>query len=218
MYGEIFVPKGYTAELPSNYNYVRESVPSIYSLLIGDLRYAYDHLPDVNEQNLTTDFGRATKGAAAHFLAKLYLQRAQGAKYGSSEYGVKADGHVDTSNSKSYLGMLYKGEGTADLDSCIYYATKVIEHGYYALESDYRKLFSHPMGDYSNENSHELILSCVYGPMGGADNGRYGNRLPYFFGGDYSNASWGIPDFCWEYPTKSSARVGFTNDFGFDCT
>ena len=34
--------------------------------------------------------------------------------------------------------MLYKGEGTADLDSCIYYATKIIEHGYYALESDYR--------------------------------------------------------------------------------
>lgn len=92
--------------------------------------------------------------------------------------------------------MLYKGEGTADLDSCIYYATKIIEHGYYALESDYRKLFSHPMGDYSNENSHELILSCVYGPMGGADNGRYGNRLPYFSGGDYSNAFWGIPDFC----------------------
>ena len=61
-----------------------------------------------------------------------------------------------------------------------------------------------------------MILSCVYGPMGGADNGRYGNRLPYFFGGDYANASWGIPDFCWEYPTKSSARVCYTNDFVFD--
>lgn len=216
MYGEIFVPQGYTEELPSNYNYARESVPNIYRMLITDLRYAYDHLPDVNEQNLTTDFGRATKGAAAHFLAKLYLQRAQGAKYGSSEYGVKADGHVDTNNQKSYLGMLYKGEGAADLDSCIYYTSKVIDHGYYDLEPDFGKLFNHPLGDYSNENSRELILSCVYGPMGGADNGRYGNRLPYFFGGDYANASWGIPDFCWEYPTKSSARVGYTNDFGFD--
>lgn len=67
MYGEIFVPQGYTEELPSNYNYARESVPNIYRMLITDLRYAYDHLPDVNEQNLTTDFGRATKGAAAHF-------------------------------------------------------------------------------------------------------------------------------------------------------
>ena len=28
--------------------------------------------------------------------------------------------------------------------------------------------------------------------------------------------SWGIPEFCWEYPTKSASRVGYTNDFGFD--
>lgn len=40
---------------------MRQSVPSIYSMLIGDLRYAYDHLPDVSEQNLSADFGRATK-------------------------------------------------------------------------------------------------------------------------------------------------------------
>ena len=77
-------------------------------------------------------------------------------------------------------------------------------------------MFSHPLNDYSNENSRELILSCVYGPVGSADNGRFGNRLPYFFGGDYANASWGIPEFCWEYPTKSASRVGYTNDFGFD--
>lgn len=216
MYGEIYVPQGYTAELPSNYNFARQSVTDIYNLLISDLRFAFDHLPDVKDQNLTTDFGRATKGAAAHFLAKLYLQRAQATKYGTAEYGLKADGHVDNSNPKSYLGMLYKGQGTADLDSCVYYSSTVIDHGYYALERDFGKLFSHPLGDYSNESSHELILSCVYGPIGSADNGRYGNRLPYFFGGDYTNAAWGIPDFCWEYPTKSASRVGYTNDFGFD--
>lgn len=222
IYGEVYVPTGFITSLPSNYNYVRESVPNIYKLLIGDLRYAFDHLPDVTLQNLATEFGRVTKGAAAHFLAKLYLQRAQGVKYGSAEYGVKADGHVDTDNPKSYLGMLYKGEGVADLDSCIYFANQVIPSvdggngSYYQLEADYGKLFSHPLGDYSNESSKELILSCVYGPMGSADNGRYGNRLPYFFGGDYVSASWGIPEFCWEYPTKSASRVGFTNDFGFD--
>ena len=29
-------------------------------------------------RTIRADYGRATKGAAAHFLAKLYLQRAQG--------------------------------------------------------------------------------------------------------------------------------------------
>ena len=216
MYGAIYVPMSYTAELPPNYNYYRMSVPSIYNLLITDLRYAYDNLPDVDNLNLSKDFGRATKGAAAHFLAKLYLQRAQGAEYGTSEYGVDASGNVDNSNPKAYLGMLYKGKGVADLDSCVYYASKVIDHSYYQLESDFGKLFCHPMNDYSNESSRELILSCVYGPIGSADNGRYGNRLPYFFGGDYVNAAWGIPEFCWDYPTKSASRVGYTNDFGFD--
>lgn len=38
-----------------------------------------------------------------------------------------------------------------------------------------------------NENSRELILSCVYGPVGSADNFYVlCNRLPYF-GGDYAN-------------------------------
>lgn len=214
MYGDLYVPLGYTAELPSNYNYARESSENIYKLLISDLRFAYDNLPDVSEQNLAADFGRATKGAAAHFLAKLYLQRAQGAKYGSSEYGRNSDGSIDNSNEKSYLGMLYKGNVSTDLDSCIYYASQVINNTRYELESDYGKLFSHPLGDYSNESSKELILSCVYG-SGTADNGRYGNRIPYFIGGDYANDSWGI-GWCWEYPTKSASRVGFTNDFGFD--
>lgn len=55
-------------------------------------------------------------------------------------------GSIDNSNEKSYLGMLYKGKGTADLDSCIYYANYVIDQdGHYSLESDYGKLFSHPL-------------------------------------------------------------------------
>ena len=110
--------------------------------------------------------------------------------------------------------MLYKGEGTADLDSCIYYATKIIEHGYYALESDYRKLFSHPMGDYSNGNSHELILSCVYGPM----LIMVVTVIVYLISLVVITRihPGGFLISVWEYPTKSSTRVGFTNDFGFD--
>lgn len=214
-YGDVYVPRNYTTELPKNYNYVRETSESLYKQMIGDLRYAYEHLPDAASQNVATEFGRTSKGAAAHFLSKLYLQRAQGANYGSTEYGRRADGTIDNSNAKSYLGMLYKGNISTDIDSCIYFASKVIDNGYYELESDYGKLFSHKLGNYTNENSRELILSAVYGQIGSADNGRYGNRLPTFIGGAYTSAAWGIPDFAWEYPSKVTPSA-FTNDFGFD--
>lgn len=214
LYGDVYIPDGYTKELPSNYHYVRRPSKEIYELIIGDLRFAYDNLPDVTELNLGNEYGRATKGAAAHFLAKLYLQRAQGAKYGTAEYGRNADGTIDNSNEKSYLGLLYKGSVSTDLDSCIYYASKVINHGYYELEDNYAALFKHPLNDYSNESSKEIIHTCIYGPAG-TDNGRYGNRVIVYLGAGYANAAWGIPDNFWEGPTKV-ANIGLTNDFGYD--
>ena len=45
-------------------------------MLIGDLRYAYDHLPDVSEQNLSADFDDLPKGFAAHFWQSyIYVRR-----------------------------------------------------------------------------------------------------------------------------------------------
>ena len=214
MYGDVYIPLNNTTELPSNYNYVRQPSESIYKLIISDLRFAYDHLPNVTELNLASEYGRATKGAAAHFLSKLYLQRAQGAKYSNPEFGRRADGTIDNSNPKSYLGMLYKGNINTDLDSCIYFASTVINNSYYQLETDYAKLFNHPLSDYSNESSREIIQPCIYGPAG-TDNGRYGNRILVYIGAGYTNAGWGIPDYVWEGPTKVSV-VGLANDFGYD--
>ena len=47
----------------------------MYRELISDLRYAVEHLP---ESYGDSEYGRATKYAAAHLLAKMYLNRAQG--------------------------------------------------------------------------------------------------------------------------------------------
>ena len=86
-----------------------------------------------------------------------------------------------------------------------------------SLESDYGKLFSHPLDDYSNESSKEIILACVYGmPANSGTNGRYGNRLPYFLTPNYTSASWGIPDFTWEYPGKGNGHSVSPSDFGYD--
>lgn len=217
LYGDVYVPMDYTSSLPNNYNYKRQPSAGLYKLMISDLRYAFDHLPNATELGLS-NLGFATKGAAAHFLAKLYLQRAQGAKYGSSTYGRKTDGTIDNTNEKSYLGMLYKGEGTADLDSCVYYANYVIDQdGYYKLEQNYGKLFSHPLDDYSNEESREFILSCVYGmPANSGVNGRYGNRLNSFLSPSYINAAWGIPTLTWENAGNASSLTAITSDFGYN--
>ena len=208
--GDVYVPRGYTTALPENYAYNRETSESLYKLMIGDLRYAFEKLPKASEQS-GADYGRATKGAAAHFLAKLYLQRAQGADYGTAEYGRKADGSIDNSNEKSYLGMLYKGKGTADLDSCIYYANMVINA--HPLVDDYHELFRHDLGDFSNEKTTENVLNAVFSESG--DNYRYGVRALTFFVGDYAGDKYGIPSRLWEYGGKSNQ--GFCNDdFGID--
>ena len=215
--GDVYFPRTYTAAMPGNFSFARESSESIYKQIISDLRYGFDVLPTASAMS-AGEFGRATKGAAAHFLAKLYLYRYMGKDYGTSEYGRKADGTIDNTNPKSYLGMLYKGTGTADLDSCIYYSNYVIDQdGHYALESDYGKLFNRTAGDFSGETSPEIIFSCVYGyPATSGVNGRYGNRLQYFLSPAYMVALWGIPETCCDYPYRGRSHIASTNDFGFN--
>lgn len=209
--GDVYMTTDYTVGMPSSFSYKRSSSEDLYKLMISDLRYGFDNLPATAKG---ANFGRATKFAAAHFLSKLYLQRAQGADYGTKEFGRNTDGSIDNSNEKSYLGMLYKGKVNTDLDSCIYFASAVINSGNYALESDFSKLFKKAIGDYSNESSKEIILSAVYG-SGTADNTRFGMRAISYFSCNYVDAKWGIPSYCWEYPTQPQSGA-HNNDFGYD--
>lgn len=215
--GDVYFPRTYTTGLPGSYNFARESSESIYRQIITDLRFAFDALPTASELS-AQEFGRATKGAAAHFLAKLYLFRYMGKDYGTATYGRNADGTIDNTNPQSYLGMLYKGTGTADLDSCIYYCNYVIDQdGHYALAENYGQIFDHTAGNFACETLPEIIFSCVYGyPAGSGNNGRYGNRLQYFMSPAYADAIWGIPEEMCDYPYRGRSTVACTNDFGFD--
>ena len=214
--GDVYFPRTYTAAMPANFAYLREPSEVTYNQLISDLRFAFDHLPTA-AQLPSTEFGRATKGAAAHFLAKLYLYRYMGKDYGTAEYGRKSDGTIDNTNPKSYLGMLYKGTGTADLDSCIYYTNYVIDQdGHYALNADYAKIFGHEQGDFSGEDSPEIVLSCVYGyPATSDSNGRYGNRLQYFVSMAYKVAQWGLPEEVSYLGYRGRSHIASPNDFAF---
>ncbi|MCD8165689.1 MAG: RagB/SusD family nutrient uptake outer membrane protein [Bacteroides sp.] len=213
LYGDVYVKTDYTASLPDNYAFTRTPSEELYAMLISDLRFCVESLPDASEVS-DSEYGRITKGAAAHLLSKLYLQRAQGAKYGTSEYGRNTDGTIDNTHEKSYLGMLYKGNVSTDLDSCIYYTSQIIHSSYYKLEEDYGRLFEHKLGDYSNEGSREILLAIVLGGAG-ADRGRYGCRMGNYFASRYHNGGWGIPDVCWEYSISGNC-VSFPSDWGID--
>lgn len=208
IFGDVYFSTTSSTSLPANYNFVRTPAEVMYKELIGDLRYAVENLP---ESYGDAEYGRATKYAAAHLLAKMYLNRYQGKDYGTSEYGRNSDGSIDNTNPKSYLGMLYKGQGTADLDSCIHYASMVINA--HPLVSDYNELFRHDLGDFSNEKTSENVLNAIFSESG--DDYRYGVRVLCVFIGNVVNEKYGIPDYCWEYPTKPNFNF-HNNDFGLD--
>lgn len=61
------------SEFNSDSFQTRASTDEIYNVIIEDFQYAVDHLPEKGDAN--SQVGRATKGAAESFLAKVYLYR-----------------------------------------------------------------------------------------------------------------------------------------------
>src|SRR5690606_12450147 len=203
--GDVPFPLVSNNTVPDKFYLPKTPSAQIYSQLISDLRFAHEHLPLAGQ----TERGRITKNAAAHFLAKLYLQREQGKDY--AQYRL-ADGTIDPDNSNAHLGLLYKGEGSNDLDSTIYYADQIISSGI-SLASDYWDLFAVARGDWSNESNSEIILQASYG--NNLDNGRYGMRTNAAFTANYRNAAWNIPSWTWEYGLLKGQ--GFlSTDWGYD--
>lgn len=146
------------------YYYPKSSLEDIYKRIIADVRFAYDNLPTVQSEQ-----GRVTKWAAGHFLAKLYLNRAQGAQF---------------QNSEAYLKMLFKGNVATDLDSVIYYATEVI-NGVGELAPDYWMLFDPKVSETS---PHKEVLWSAQFDQNLSLNGRFGgNRSCNYHVGNYTD-------------------------------
>ncbi|MDR2915469.1 MAG: RagB/SusD family nutrient uptake outer membrane protein, partial [Tannerella sp.] len=191
--GDVYMTLKSNNTVPENYNFQKASSKDLYAQMIEDVRYGWDNLPETTNQK-----GRHTKYVAAHFLAKLYLQRAQAAQFENS--------------SAEHLKMLFKGNVSTDADSAIYFATQVIESGYYRLEPNYWSLFDVKMNDYSNENSAEIIMAAGFGANNG-DNGRYGMRSQGYFTATYVNTAYGLFR-SWTY---GSNNTGFKpTDFAYD--
>jgi len=146
------------------YFYPKSSLEVIYKQIISDVKFAYENLPASQAQR-----GRITKNAAGHFLAKLYLNRAQGAEFQNS--------------SEQYLKMLYKGNVSTDLDSVVFYASAVITSAT-GLATDYWTLFDPKV---SETNPSAEVLWAAQFDLNTTMNGRFQNRSCNYHIGDYTN-------------------------------
>jgi starch-binding outer membrane protein, SusD/RagB family len=177
--------KSYTT-MPENFYFPKAPLDTIYAQLISDVTSAIAVLPTTVA---AADKGRITKQAAAHFLSKLYLNRAQASEWKNS--------------SEEHLKMLYKGgEGstTADLDSCVKYSTMVIDlmksnnASYGGLATDFGALWLND-GTLSRDNVTEIILAAQYEPTQ-QYNGRYGDAsavsLTHVYNSNHTTANAGI--------------------------
>jgi len=124
----------------------RAPVDSVYDAIIADLQYAEANLPAVQK-----DYGRATKGAAQHLLAKVYLSRIRDPDSTADEVAKRQAG---------------------DFANAADYAQRVIGSGQYALLSRFGAVF-----DFSNERNQEVIWSIQYttDPLTTGANGNKGH-------------------------------------------
>src|SRR2546422_6728758 len=108
----------------------RYPVDSVYDqVIIPDLQYAETHLPSVQQ-----DYGRATKGAVQHLLAKVYLTRLR-----------VPDDSVADEVAKQQAG---------DFANAADYAQRVINSGFYQMLPHFADVF-----DFHNERNAEVIWS-----------------------------------------------------------
>jgi len=109
----------------------RAPVDSVYEAIINDLKFAEANLPAVAK-----DYGRATKGAAQHQLAKVYLTRLRDADSAADEVAKRQAG---------------------DFANAADYAQRVINSGQYALLPRFSDVFA-----FGNEKNAEVIWSVQF--------------------------------------------------------
>jgi hypothetical protein len=109
----------------------RAPVDAVYEAIIADLRAAEADLPAVQK-----DYGRATRGAAQHLLAKVYLTRMRDTSAVANEAAKRAAG--DFANAGDY-------------------AQRVINSGQYRLLDRFGDVFN-----FANERNQEIIWSIQF--------------------------------------------------------
>ncbi|MDR2969333.1 MAG: RagB/SusD family nutrient uptake outer membrane protein [Tannerellaceae bacterium] len=108
-------------------DFSRASVAEVYNQIIEDLTFASDNLPEIPKA-----VGRATRYAASHLLAKVYLTRGSAV---TDERGQQPD----------------------DMENALLYARRVIDSGRHTLMSNFSDLWK-----MANEMNQEVIFAVQF--------------------------------------------------------
>jgi hypothetical protein len=121
------VPLTLTGDITVRLEFERAPVADIYQSIITDLLFAESKLPPTQSQ-----YGRITRGAARHYLAKVYLTRGSAVAE-------------------------QRGQKGTDMDSAAYWANLVITDGPYQLLDNYADLWN-----INNQENREVILAAQF--------------------------------------------------------
>jgi len=108
-------------------DFKRAPMAEVYNFILEDVLFAVSNLPETQ-----SDYGRATKYAAAHLLSLVYLTRGSAVKEP-------------------------RGQQSTDLENAAKYAEVVINSNKYSLESDFKQLW-----DIDNQKNNEVIFAVQY--------------------------------------------------------
>jgi hypothetical protein len=155
----------------------RASEADMYKTIIGDLEAS---LPDLENKAKSADYGRATKAAAEHLLARVYLAKATSSAKAADDY-VKA--------------------GT--------YAQNVINNYGFKLLPDFASVFTQGAGEINDEvifavqYTSDPLTNTAPTPLDNTGNGNtFGNNLHLFFGMQYDVQAGMVRDVNYDRPFK----------------
>lgn len=169
-------------------DFVRVPQKQVWAQVISDARQAWDLLPWADASGkVTGDYGRASKGAAGHLLAKAYMFR----------YSDKYAKNQSNANMNEDRG----GKAT-DIDSVIYYASQVCNFGTgvgngskHALAPDYSTLWGwNPKTGLTAEYAGPEIVFSInnsttyfWNNAAATDVNTNGNQLHLYYTGQLEN-------------------------------
>jgi starch-binding outer membrane protein, SusD/RagB family len=155
----------------------RATEAEMYKAIIADLEAS---LPDLENKAKSADYGRATKAASEHLLAKVYLAKATSSSKAADDYSKAAT-----------------------------YAQNVVNNYGFKLLPDFANVFAIGAGEINDEvifavqYTSDILTTGVPAPLAnGQDGNTGGNNLHLFFGMQYDVQAGMVRDIAYGRPFK----------------